>query len=318
MKSYFYIVSVLSLIAACFIVWFWYLPKPPQQHLNKHLIFLKPTITDVSPPPVKKPETRQLCEFITQFKTQTQDARVHNIELGAKKLDGIIINPGDTFSFNQTIGPRDEEHDFKNAPALFLGETIQELGGGMCQVSSTLHAAALNVGLEIIERHPHSRPSSYIVKGFDATVNYPPDCQKDKPDLRVCFDLKIRNPYDFPITINTTTFDSIEPPDKIEVVPKKSLKVVLSGIGPVAQIKTAWKTYTTPPFKQKFRKHPWRKTGKWIKQSGMNGVEGVLVIDATWPDGKTNHKTVLSKYDPVNEIWEVGQDWDMDKNPWEN
>ena len=50
---------------------------------------------------------------------------------------------------------------------------------------------------------------------------------------------------------------------------------------------------------------------------GVNGVNGALVIDTSWPDGHKNHRTIISNYDPVNEIWEVGQDWDLENKPWE-
>jgi hypothetical protein len=268
-------------------------------------------------PEPPRPVERVLGYFVTQFKTFAQDERVHNIELGAKKLDGVVIPAGGTFSFNTVVGPRNEA-GFRNAPALFLGEVTQELGGGMCQVSSTLFAAALSIGLEVVERRPHSRPSSYIQKGFDATVNFPPSCQGEKPDRAACVDLQLRNPYDFPLTIRTRTFDPVLLGlDLIQIGPKRSLGVSLIGLGPVATVTTAWKTYETPPFEQRFRRHAWLKTGKRKKQSGANGVEGALLVDVTWPDGRKDHRTMTSKYKPVDEVWEVGQDWDMEKKPWE-
>lgn len=317
MKSYFYIVGVLSITAFASCFFMFVVPGQKPQRLTHFYKYSSTQPTASASTVVPETKSIELYKFATQFKTQTQDDRVHNIELGASKLNKTIIKPGETISFNQVVGPRSEEFGFKNAPALFLGEVTQELGGGMCQVSSTLHAAALNAGMEIIERHPHSRPSSYITKGFDATVNYPPECQKDKPDLRICFDLKIRNPYTFEVQITTKSFEPERPPDSIELNLKRTLEVSLWGVGPIAEVKTSWKTYETPPFTQKVRKHPWRKTGKWIKQSGVNGVNGALVIDTSWPDGHKDHRTVISNYDPVNEIWEVGQDWDLENKPWE-
>lgn len=269
-------------------------------------------------PEPPRPVERLLGHFVTQFKTTAQDDRVSNINLGAQKLDGVVIPVGRTFSFNAVVGPRNEEAGFKNAPALFLGEVVPELGGGMCQVSSTLFAAALGIGLEVIERRPHSRPSSYIPKGFDATVNFPPECQVEKPDKAACLDLQLRNPYDFPLIIRTSTYDPVLLGlDLVQISSKRNLEVSIMGLGPVATVTTAWKTYETPPFEQKYRRHPWLKTGKRKKQSGANGVEGALFVDVTWPDGRTEQRKFTSKYKPVDEIWEVGQDWDMEKKPWE-
>lgn len=265
-------------------------------------------------PELPKPVESPLGSYKTQFKTTAQDDRAHNIELGAEKLDGVVIPAGADFSFNTVVGPRSEEAGFRNAPALFLGEVTQELGGGMCQVSSTLFAAALGIGLEVVERRPHSRPSAYIPKGLDATVNFPPECQVEKPDRAACMDLRLRNPYSFPLTIRTQVYTPF-----LELLArrKRELKVTLWGIGPVASVTTAWKTYETPPFEQKYRRHPWMKTGKQKKQSGQNGVEGALFVDMTWPDDTKEQRKLTSKYKPVDEIWEVGQDWDIEMKPWE-
>jgi vancomycin resistance protein YoaR len=75
------------------------------------------------------------------------------------------------------------------------GEIVDGMGGGVCQVASTLHAAALNAGLEVVDQRPHSRPSTYIALGLDATVVY--------PDI----DLVIANPYDFPVTVRSLAAD---------------------------------------------------------------------------------------------------------------
>jgi hypothetical protein len=273
-----------------------------------------PTETASDPPPEPEPVESLLSGYTSLFKTEAKDERVHNITLGAKKIDGKVLRPGVEWSFNDVVGPRTMEAGFKEAPTLFLGEVIPAPGGGMCQVSSTLHAAALLAGFEIVQRHPHSRPSSYIAQGFDATVNYPEHCWGDgEQDPNTCFDLRIRNPYDFPLTIKARVHE----PDEPTKVPQKALTIELWGVGPVAKVTTSWKLYSTPPFGQKWRR-AWRK-GDWKqkKQSGQNGVNGGLTVDTVWPDGRKESRVVYSKYSPVNEVWHVGRDWPEGVNPWE-
>jgi vancomycin resistance protein YoaR len=121
--------------------------------------------------------------------------RTHNVRLGASLLDGQVIMPGETFSFNETLGDRSEARGFRYAPVIAGGVLVEGMGGGTCQVASTLYAAAFFAGLIVVDRQPHSRPSSYIKLGLDATVSY--------PDL----DLKVRNPFDFPVVIHYTVHD---------------------------------------------------------------------------------------------------------------
>lgn len=99
--------------------------------------------------------------------------RVHNIALAAQAVSGVILPPGGQFSFNQTVGPRVKELGFKEAPELIQYRLVPGIGGGICQVSSTLYNAVLLAGLPITERHNHSRPPKYVGLGQDATVVYP-------------------------------------------------------------------------------------------------------------------------------------------------
>lgn len=99
--------------------------------------------------------------------------RVYNIGLAIGKINGIIVKKGETFSFNDTVGPMGEEQGFKEAVGFDSnGKKIKMFGGGMCQISSTIYNAALMINLEIIERHPHSRRVYYVPKDKDATVYY--------------------------------------------------------------------------------------------------------------------------------------------------
>lgn len=104
--------------------------------------------------------------------------RRHNVKTGAAKFNGALIRPGDTFSFVETLGPVDASTGYLPELVIKENKTVPEYGGGMCQVSSTTFRAALNAGLPILERTPHSYPVQYYKPyGVDATVYIP------KPDL---------------------------------------------------------------------------------------------------------------------------------------
>lgn len=92
--------------------------------------------------------------------------RIANIQLACGSCNDVILNPGDTFSYNDTVGERTIERGFQSAPVIANGQLVPGIGWGICQVSSTLYAACLNAGLEIVERYPHSKPVAYIPSGY--------------------------------------------------------------------------------------------------------------------------------------------------------
>ena len=99
--------------------------------------------------------------------------RVYNIGLAISKLNGTTVKNGEEFSFNNTIGPMDESHGYKEAIGFDTnGNKIKISGGGICQISSTLYNAVLMANLEVTERHPHSRRVYYVPKDKDATIYY--------------------------------------------------------------------------------------------------------------------------------------------------
>ena len=100
-------------------------------------------------------------------------SRLHNVALVAQLIDGALIAPGETFSFNGTTGERTAEKGFEEAPVIINGELQTGLGGGICQVSTTLFNAVYEAGLEIDERTNHALYISHYPLGRDATVNYP-------------------------------------------------------------------------------------------------------------------------------------------------
>lgn len=124
-------------------------------------------------------------------KTEINDNenRNSNLRLACSMLNGKILQPGETLSYNQTLGKRTTAAGYLPAPAYSGTELVDEIGGGICQVSSTLYLSALFAEMNIMERRNHGYPANYIPMGLDATVNWGTT------------DLKIRNDYDFPVKI---------------------------------------------------------------------------------------------------------------------
>lgn len=105
--------------------------------------------------------------------TTTYDAKIpraNNVALAAQRINGVVLKPGQGFSFSQTVLPRTRANGYVEAPIFVSGEVSTGIGGGICQVSSTLYAAMIRAGLPATERHPHSRPVDYLPKGYDATI----------------------------------------------------------------------------------------------------------------------------------------------------
>lgn len=109
--------------------------------------------------------------YSTQFDPGKLD-RVQNLKTACSALDNSLIYPGQSFSFNTWVGPRVTEAGYKEAPVIFMGKLVPGVGGGVCQVSSTLYNAVLLSNLKIIQRFNHSLPSNYVPMGRDATVVY--------------------------------------------------------------------------------------------------------------------------------------------------
>ena len=118
--------------------------------------------------------------------------RIGNVKLSSSAVNGSVLNCGDIFSYNETVGQRTEAKGYQPAPAYVKGETVDEIGGGVCQPSSTLYLACLLANLEITERAAHRYVPAYIPKGMDATVSW------GGPDY------KFRNDTDYPIRIEAS------------------------------------------------------------------------------------------------------------------
>lgn len=128
-------------------------------------------------------EIKEKYQVIGTFSTTATDNknRNNNISLAVNTLDGLVIFPGEEFSFNEATGNRTRERGYMPAGAYRNGEFVEEPGGGVCQVSSTLYNSIIFSGIKTTERHPHSFEPSYVTPGEDAMVSYD---GYSGPDLR--------------------------------------------------------------------------------------------------------------------------------------
>ena len=142
-------------------------------------------------PPTVSEEDAWFQDTLGYCKTEYTDNenRNENLRLACEKLNELILQPGQTLSYNETLGKRTREAGYLPAPAYSGTELVDEVGGGICQVSSTLYLSSLFAELTVVERRNHGFPASYIPLGLDATVNWGTT------------DLKLRNDYDLPVKI---------------------------------------------------------------------------------------------------------------------
>ena len=131
-------------------------------------------------PEISAASAKEKYKTISSFTTNTtaNQNRNTNVRLAAEAINGTVIKPGQEFSFNGTVGQRTEAKGYKGAAAYNNGEVVQEIGGGVCQVSTTLYNAVFKAGLKISSRRSHTFEPSYVTPGRDATVSW------DQPDFK--------------------------------------------------------------------------------------------------------------------------------------
>ena len=128
----------------------------------------------------------------TSFSTSSSN-RINNIEVAAGHLNNLLVMPGQEISVSDTIKPRTTANGYKSAGAYLNGRTVPAIGGGICQVSSTVYNAVKNAGLTVLERHPHSMPVHYLPLGLDAAISAGSK------------DLRFRNDYSAPVILQAYT-----------------------------------------------------------------------------------------------------------------
>lgn len=133
---------------------------------------VEPVLTQ---PKITKAQLSANFQRIAAYTTDTtgDGNRNNNINLACQAITSTVLMPGEAFSFNTATGQRTIEKGYREAGAISAGQSIEEVGGGICQVSSTLFNAVARADLEIVSRSPHAWPSTYVNRGEDATVNWP-------------------------------------------------------------------------------------------------------------------------------------------------
>ena len=239
------------------------------------------------------------------------DGREKNITTAAGKINGYVIESGKTFSFNDVVGIRTAENGYVDAPVLLQGRRTEDLGGGVCQVSSTLHAAAILGGLEVKERRPHSLVPKYIEPGYDATVAFPASCSIHG-GMCEKLDLKLRNPYEVDLTVRATVTRHL-------VDNRRVMIVWIEGMAPVYKVELQ---HQREPMGRGGRR--WVRSGRILTPSYVKVVqqqgEGYFVrFTATYKrEGEVDRVFKwFSRYPPVDEVWEVGWSRPADAgDPW--
>ncbi|MBW1941693.1 MAG: VanW family protein [Deltaproteobacteria bacterium] len=177
--------------------------------------------------------------------------RTRNIEMAIGRLQGLVIEPGRVFSFNRAVGRRTARRGYLPAPVLFQDKKSIQIGGGICQVSSTLYNAVLLSDLEVVERHRHSSPVTYLPLGLDATVAYGYK------------DLKFKNTLPIPIRISTAIAEDIL---TISILGKEKMPYEIEIITRVTEIEAPFPDRTAEPGKEVMRYRIRKRDGVVLEQ----------------------------------------------------
>jgi|GEM_PF-260453 len=254
-------------------------------------ILLKKTEPEIKLDATNNLGINELIGFGESYYYGSISTRLHNINVASKKLNGIIIPPGEQFSFNKTVGEVNHDTGFQQAYVIRSGRTLMEFGGGVCQVSTTTFRALLDAGVNITRRLPHSYRVSYYEldnkPGYDATV------------YSGNVDLRFENDTPGHILITAEADSS-----------KAYMTVKLYGTNDGRQTKLKnhkqW-DYTAPPPMQEIIDE---SLAPGQRQKVENAIPGIkvsfdwVVLDA---DGKSLHeKTFVSHYQAWGEKWLVG------------
>lgn len=151
-----------------------------------------PAPKQVPPSPPTKKKTNAEKTILGSSRTPlygSSENRLSNIRLAISEIDGHILQPGQVFSFNGIVGRRTTTDGYKKAKILIKGKPADGIGGGICQLSSTLYNAVRLAGLVTLERHSHSKQVTYLPSGLDAAVSYG------------YYDYKFKNTKSYPIKI---------------------------------------------------------------------------------------------------------------------
>ena len=225
-----------------------------------------------------------LAKYTTRYDASNYN-RSNNLSIAASKINGTILMPGEVFSYNQVVGARTIEAGYKEAGAYAGGGVVQSVGGGICQISSTIYNTALLANLEIVDRSNHQFQTSYVSASRDATVSWG------------YIDFKFKNTRKYPIKIVATAKNGIAKVSFYGIKEETEYEVVIQS-----------KVLSYKSYNVKYIEDNTLKKGKEIvEQSGYNGCksEAYRILEL---NGKIVSKTLLSRdtYDPMQKIVRIG------------
>lgn len=264
--------------------------KSLEEHLNKgekrFQLKLNKTYPDIK---TENIEGQFFHDVLGTYRTNYNAAlkgRSQNVALAARKINGTVLNNGDIFSFNKTVGKRTAAAGFSTATIFTNGELSEELGGGICQVSSTLYYATLLANLKIVERRNHMFTVSYAKNGLDATVAYG------------SIDFRFKNNYSAPIKIVASASGGVV---SITILGTKEQNI---------KVELATQTLETIPFQTEYTEVSVLKAGQQrVKQNGLNGYKVSATKIVKDGNGNVLRRESLgtSVYRPLKKVIEVGK-----------
>ncbi len=241
---------------------------------------LKPVINSNVQPKVTSKQLEGLTEILAVYMTEYNpdaQSRSHNIELATNKVNGQLIPSGATFSFNQTVGERTANAGYDDAPVIVNGKLEPGIGGGICQVSSTLFNVALLSGMEIVERTSHYSPVGYIGVGRDATVAYG------------YIDFQFRNAFSHPVYVvayasggTMTVYIIGSKADKLKAV---SIQVSAPVVTPHKTVEVKDNTLSEDKIEE-----------------GHDGIAVVTTRSLVYQNGSAHKDSLESVYEPVDTV----------------
>lgn len=218
-----------------------------------------------------------LAEFSTNYNPGAKD-RTTNLRLASNKINNTVVLPGETFSYNKVVGKRTTEAGYKEAPSYTGGKVVNDIGGGICQITSTLYNAVVLANLDIVSRSNHQFVPSYVKAGRDATVVYG------------AIDFKFKNTRKYPIKIKSTVSGGVA---RVQIYGMKEETEY--------EVKIETKITGSIPMKTVYEDDPTLEKGKEkVEQKGHNGTysEAYKVV---YLNGKVVSRTLLSK-DKYNQM----------------
>ena len=218
-----------------------------------------------------------LAEFSTNYNPGAKD-RTTNLRLASNKINNTVVLPGETFSYNKVVGKRTTEAGYKEAPSYAGGKVVNDIGGGICQITSTLYNAVVLANLDIVSRSNHQFVPSYVKAGRDATVVYG------------AIYFKFKNTRKYPIKIKSTVSGGVA---RVQIYGMKEETEY--------EVKIETKITGSIPMKTVYEDDTTLEKGKEkVEQKGHNGTysEAYKVV---YLNGKVVSRTLLSK-DKYNQM----------------